>query len=187
VGPGPTAGHQRVPWEDARAYCAWLGEQTGRAYRLPSEAEWEYACRAGTDTPFHFGPRITTDQANFDGNYTYNGSVKGEYRNQTVPVGSFPPNAFGLYDLHGNVWEWCQDTSTTATKASRATVPPGKAGKNCPAWCAAGPGSTLRGAAVPRPANTSLRAASGFVCVVRPPSNSGSLGPGSLDRCRSEH
>ncbi len=99
-----------VSWEAARDYCAWLGEQTGRAYRLPSEAEWEYACRAGTDTPFHFGPRITTDQANFDGNFTYHGSAKGEFRGQTVPVGSFPPNAFGLYDMHGNVWEWCQDT-----------------------------------------------------------------------------
>jgi formylglycine-generating enzyme required for sulfatase activity len=83
--------------------------QTGRAYRLPSEAKWEHACRAGTVTPFHFGPRITTDQANFDGNYTYNGSAKGECRKQTVPVGSFPPNPFGLYDMHGNVWEWCQD------------------------------------------------------------------------------
>ena len=98
-----------VSWNDAQAYCAWLTEQTGRAYRLPSEAQWEYACRAGTTTPFHFGARITTDQANFDGNYTYNGSAKGEYREQTVPVGSFPPNAFGLYDMHGNVWEWCQD------------------------------------------------------------------------------
>ena len=99
-----------VSWEDAHDYCAWLSRQTGRNYRLPSEAEWGYACRAGTDTPFYFGPRITTDQANFDGNYTYNGSAKGKYRMQTVPVGSFPPNAFGLYDMHGNVWEWCQDT-----------------------------------------------------------------------------
>ena len=99
-----------VSWEDARAYCAWLIEQTGRGYRLPTEAEWEYACRAGTATPFHFGPHITTDQANFDGDYTYNGSPKGEYRAQTWPVGSFPPNVFGLYDMHGNVWEWCQDT-----------------------------------------------------------------------------
>ncbi|MGH8586891.1 MAG: SUMF1/EgtB/PvdO family nonheme iron enzyme [Gammaproteobacteria bacterium] len=99
-----------VSWEEARAYCAWLGEQTGRAYRLASEAEWEYACRAGTVTPFYFGRRITTDQANFDGNYTYNGSAKGEYRAQSVPVGSFPPNAYGLYDMHGNVWEWCEDT-----------------------------------------------------------------------------
>ena len=98
-----------VSWEEARAYCTWLSEQTGRIYRLSSEAEWEYACRAGTVTPFHFGPHITTDQANFDGNYTYNGSAKGEHRQQTVPVGSFPPNAFELYDMHGNVWEWCQD------------------------------------------------------------------------------
>lgn len=99
-----------VSWDDAQAYCAWLSEQTGRPYRLPSEAEWEYACRAGTTTPFHFGPRITTDQANFDGKYTYNGSPKGESRGKTTPVGSFPPNAFGLYDMHGNVLEWCQDT-----------------------------------------------------------------------------
>jgi formylglycine-generating enzyme required for sulfatase activity len=98
-----------VSWNDAQAYCAWLCEQTGRTYRLPSEAEWEYACRAGTDTPFHFGARFTTDQANFDGNSTYFRSAKGEYRKQTVPVGTFPPNAFGLYDMHGNVWEWCQD------------------------------------------------------------------------------
>jgi formylglycine-generating enzyme required for sulfatase activity len=99
-----------VSWHDAQAYCAWLSEQTGRAYRLPSEAEWEYACRAGTTMPFHFGSRITTDQANFDGNSTYNDSPKGEFRAKIMPVGSFPPNAFGLYDMHGNVWEWCQDT-----------------------------------------------------------------------------
>lgn len=98
-----------VSWADAQAYCAWLNEQTGRPYRLPSEAEWEYACRAGTATPFHFGARISTDHANFDGRQTYNGSAQGEYRKKTVPVGSFPPNAFGLYDMHGNVWEWCQD------------------------------------------------------------------------------
>lgn len=99
-----------VSWEDAQAHCAWLSKQTGRAYRLPSETEWEYTCRAGTATPFHFGATITTDQANFNGNHTYNGSAKGQYRKQTAPVGSFPPNAFGLYDMQGNVWEWCQDT-----------------------------------------------------------------------------
>ncbi len=98
-----------VTWEDARAYCAWLSAQTERTYRLPSEAEWEYACRAGTDTPFYFGARLSTDQANVNGEHTYNGSAKGEYRQRTMPVGAFPPNAFGLYDMHGNVWEWCQD------------------------------------------------------------------------------
>lgn len=99
-----------VSWKDAQAYCAWLSLQTGLRYRLPSEAEWEYACRAGTTTPFHFGERLRTDQANFDGNFTYNGSTKDEYRAKTVPVGSFAPNDFGLHDMHGNVWEWCEDT-----------------------------------------------------------------------------
>ncbi len=98
-----------VSWEDARAYCAWLSAQTEKPYRLPSEAEWEYACRAGTDTPFHFGARLSTDQANVNGEHTYNGSAKGEYRQRTMPVGAFPPNAFGLHEMHGNVWEWCQD------------------------------------------------------------------------------
>ena len=98
-----------VSWDDAQAYLAWLRVVTGEPYRLPSEAEWEYACRAGTSTPFHTGQTITTEQANFDGDYTYNGSVKGDFRKQTVPVGSFPPNSFGLYDMHGNVWEWCED------------------------------------------------------------------------------
>ncbi len=95
-----------VSWEDATAYAAWLSQQTGETYRLPTEAEWEYAARSGTTTPFHTGEQITTDQANFDGNFTYNGSAKGEFREQTVEVGSFPANGFGLYDAHGNVWEW---------------------------------------------------------------------------------
>ncbi len=98
-----------VSWEEATAYANWLSEKTGKPYRLPSEAEWEYAARAGTTTPFHTGEQITTEQANFDGNYTYNGSAKGEYRGKTVAVGSFPANAFGLHDMHGNVWEWLQD------------------------------------------------------------------------------
>ena len=98
-----------VSWDDAKTYCKWLTEQSGRAYRLPSEAEWEYACRATTDTPFHFGGSILTDQANFNGQFPYHGSAKGNYRKKTVTVGSFPPNAFGLYEMHGNVWEWCLD------------------------------------------------------------------------------
>jgi formylglycine-generating enzyme required for sulfatase activity len=99
-----------VSWEQSQKYVNWLSEQTGRTYRLPSEAEWEYACRARTDTAFHTGARITTAQANFNGHYTFNGSAKGEYRKQTVPVGTFIPNAFGLYEMHGNVWEWCHDS-----------------------------------------------------------------------------
>ncbi|NMG61042.1 formylglycine-generating enzyme family protein, partial [Geitlerinema sp. P-1104] len=79
-------------------------------YRLPSEAEWEYACRAGTTTPFHFGEMITTEVANYNGNYTYNGGPKGDYREETTPVGHFGiANAWGLSDMHGNVWEWCLD------------------------------------------------------------------------------
>ncbi|WLI90931.1 bifunctional serine/threonine-protein kinase/formylglycine-generating enzyme family protein [Massilia sp. R2A-15] len=98
-----------VSWHDAQRYVAWLGEMTGQRYRLPSEAEWEYACRAGTKTAFSFGDAISTDLANFDGNHSYNGSAMGEYRRGTTRVGEFPPNPWGLYDMHGNVWEWVQD------------------------------------------------------------------------------
>ena len=98
-----------VSWNDAQLYVRWLSSRTGRRYRLLSELEWEYAARAGTTGPFHTGGTISTDQANYDGNFTYGDGVRGVYRERTVPVGSFPPNAFGLYDVHGNVWEWVQD------------------------------------------------------------------------------
>jgi formylglycine-generating enzyme required for sulfatase activity len=98
-----------VSWDDAKAYVAWLARTTGEEYRLLSEAEWEYAARAGTTTPFSTGRTITTDQANFNGNYTYGGSRKGVYREKTVAVGAFAANPFGLYDIHGNVWEWVED------------------------------------------------------------------------------
>jgi formylglycine-generating enzyme required for sulfatase activity/uncharacterized caspase-like protein len=100
---------EQVSWWEAIEFCDRLSQKTGRAYRLPSEAEWEYACRAGTTTPFYFGETISTAQANYDGNYTYGAGKKGEYRKQTTDVGSFPANAFGLHDMHGNVWEWCAD------------------------------------------------------------------------------
>jgi formylglycine-generating enzyme required for sulfatase activity/predicted Ser/Thr protein kinase len=100
---------ENVSWNDATDFCQRLSHSTGKIYRLPSEAEWEYACRAGTTTPFYFGPTITADLANYNGDYTYGSAPKGVYREETTDVGSFPPNAFGLYDMHGNVWEWCQD------------------------------------------------------------------------------
>jgi len=105
---------EQVSWNDAIAFCNKLSQKTGRRYRLPSEAEWEYACRAGTKTPFYFGETITTELANYDGTSSYPAEPKGKYRGQTTEVGSFPPNAFGLYDMHGNVWEWCQDTYHTS-------------------------------------------------------------------------
>jgi formylglycine-generating enzyme required for sulfatase activity/tRNA A-37 threonylcarbamoyl transferase component Bud32 len=100
---------ENVTWYDAVAFCQKLSKKTGKTYRLPSEAEWEYACRAGTKTPFYFGETITPDLVNYDGNNPYGAAPKGIYREKTTDVGSFPPNAFGLYDMHGNVWEWCSD------------------------------------------------------------------------------
>lgn len=91
----------------AMEYCFWLSERTADTIRLATEAEWEYACRAGTTSPFWTGATITTDQANFDGNFTYGGSELGVKRGKTTPVDSFPPNPWGLHDMHGNVWEWC--------------------------------------------------------------------------------
>ena len=99
----------KVSWKDARSYVSWLSSKTGHSYRLLSESEWEYVARAGTVTPFHFGETISTSQANYDGDYTYGSGRQGVDREKTVSVGSFSPNAFGLYDVHGNVQEWTQD------------------------------------------------------------------------------
>jgi formylglycine-generating enzyme required for sulfatase activity len=100
---------ERVSWNDAQEFCARLSQMANKTYRLPTEAEWEYACRGGTTTPFYCGETISTDLANYNGNYTYGQGQKGEYREKTTEVGKFPANPFGLYDMCGNVWEWCED------------------------------------------------------------------------------
>ncbi len=100
---------EKVSWYEATEFCQKLSEITGKKYSLPSESQWEYACRAGTTTPFYFGETITSELVNYDGRYPYADAPKGKYREETTDVGIFPPNAFGLYDMHGNVWEWCQD------------------------------------------------------------------------------
>ena len=100
---------EKVNWFEAVEFCRRLSQRTGRRYGLPSEAQWEYACRAGTITPFHFGPTISADLANYDASTAYGPGEKGTYRQETTPVGTFPANTWGLHDMHGNVWEWCLD------------------------------------------------------------------------------
>ena len=101
---------EHVRWEQAQVFIKALNQQAPLpALRLPSEAQWEYACRAGTTTPFWFGTELTTGDANYDGNHPYADGKQGQYREKTLPVKHFRPNPWGLYQMHGNVWEWCED------------------------------------------------------------------------------
>ena len=134
--PGNTWGRGKRPvinvsWTDAREYVAWLSRKTGRRYRLLSESEWEYVARAGTTTPFHYGSTVSTEQANYNGNHTYGSGRKGRYRKQTVPVGSFPANAFGLHDVHGNVREWVEDCWHGDYRGAPANGNAWVRGRNC--------------------------------------------------------
>jgi|SRR5580700_3801238 sulfatase modifying factor 1 len=100
---------EMVSWDDCQEFVKTLREKDKKLYRLPTEAEWEYSCRSGTKTPFYFGETISSDQANYVGDSTFGNGKKGIYRKKTTPVGSFPANAWGLHDMHGNVLQWCQD------------------------------------------------------------------------------
>ncbi len=100
-----------VSWKDVQAFAQWVSHQGTGLYRLPTEAEWEYACRAGTTSSFAFGACLSTDQANYNGDIPLTGCGKGRFRKRTIPVGSLAANAWGLYDMHGNVLEWCQDNA----------------------------------------------------------------------------
>jgi sulfatase modifying factor 1 len=101
---------ENVSWDDAQKFIKRLNEiEKTNTYRLPTEAEWEYACRAGTNTLFSFGPCLSTSEANYDGRTPLKGCSQGEYRGKTIPVASLAANGWGLFDMHGNVWEWCQD------------------------------------------------------------------------------
>jgi len=101
---------EHVTWEECEGFCQRLEEKEGFPYRLPAEKEWEYACRAGTTTPFYFGASLTSELAHFDGQHPYGCTRSGKKAGKTSSNGLFPPNGFGLYDMHGNVWEWCSDT-----------------------------------------------------------------------------
>ena len=125
---------EQVSWLDAMEFCNRLSQRTGRTYTLPSESQWEYSCRAETVTPFHFGDTISPELANYRGDFAYTDGPQGVNREQTTPVGMFPANGWGLHDMHGNVWEWCQDEWHDRTEGAptdgRAWVDVAEGGKS---------------------------------------------------------
>jgi len=124
---------ENVSWEDCQEFVKKLNASAGHEYRLPTEAEWEYACRAGTATAFHYGDDLDSSQANFDGTFPRGSGRKGEFLETTVKVGSFRPNAWGLYDMHGNVYEWCQDLYGDYPSGA-VTAPAGKGTSSRPVF-----------------------------------------------------
>ena len=138
---------ERVSWMDAQKFCERLSKESGRNYQLPSETQWEYACRAETTSPFSYGETITVDVANFNGEHTFRDEPRGFYFHSTSPGGKFPPNAFGLSDMHGNLWEWCadhwledysaspRDSSSYQRKGSQYRVARGGSWHEPPALC----------------------------------------------------
>ncbi len=174
---------ERVSWNDVQAFLAQLQAHlpAGIKALLPTEAQWEYACRAGTTTPFSFGQQISTAQVNYNGNHPYNNGPKGEYREATVPVKAVPANAWGLYQMHGNVWEWCADAMHAYTEKAVAD-PSGAGGKGTQSYAVRG-GSWFNDGWLARSARRNQlervghRASLGFRFALRSISQPGAGGP----------
>ncbi len=156
---------EQVTVEDAMEFCKRASKIEGRTFDLPTEAEWEYACRAGSKGPFHSGNALSSKQARFNGTHPYGGAEPGAYLSGTAPVGSFEPNAFGLYDMHGNVWEWCKDTYTEGPNLARQKYQTYNIVRGG-SWNSTGDGcrSAMRGALAPEGRDYGT----GFRVVVRP-------------------
>lgn len=162
--PGPQRPVEKVSYKDVSDFPGRVNELVpGLNLALPTEAQWEYACRAGTTTPFNTGDQLTTDQANYNGNYPYNSGPQGEYREETVDVRTFSPNHWGLYQMHGNVWEWCRDWQDAYSDAEQRD----------PTGPATGSNRALRGGSW---INNARLVRSGYRSWYEPGGRSGSLG-----------